>query len=111
MLLPEMRGEGHMIIECASCRMRDLACHDCVVSVLLGPPGALDGSAGPGDSGMQPGMELGVEERAAIAVLASSGLVPPLRLLTSEISGGTSHPVLRRSSGGDEPPKAVGAGV
>jgi hypothetical protein len=84
--------------------MRDIACHDCVVSVLLGPPGVLDE---PGD----PAMELGIEERAAIAVLASSGLVPPLRLLTSEIGEGMSHRVLRRSSGGDEPPAAVGAGV
>ncbi|GAA0630229.1 hypothetical protein GCM10009547_37480 [Sporichthya brevicatena] len=57
-----------MIIDCDSCVMRDLACGDCVVSVLLGPPGAL----GPGfDS----------EERAALDVLADSGLVPPLRLV------------------------------
>lgn len=55
-----------MLIDCDSCRVRGPACGDCVVSVLLGPPGAdLDG-----------------EEQAAIAVLASSGLVPPLRLVT-----------------------------
>lgn len=57
-----------MIIDCDTCVMRDLACADCVVSVLLGPPGAV----GPGFDD---------EERAAIDVLAGSGLVPPLRLV------------------------------
>ncbi|WP_019877701.1 hypothetical protein [Sporichthya polymorpha] len=57
-----------MIIDCDSCAMRDLACGDCVVSVLLGPPGAL-----------APGFD--PEERAALDVLADSGLVPPLRLV------------------------------
>jgi hypothetical protein len=80
-----------MIIECATCAVRDLACHDCVVSVLLGPPGEDRGLA-----------DLGDEERAAIAVLANSGLVPPLRLLPS---------VPVSTSMGDEPPWAVGVGV
>lgn len=57
-----------MIIDCDTCVMRDLACGDCVVSVLLGPPGAL--TIGFDD-----------EERAALDVLADSGLVPPLRLV------------------------------
>jgi hypothetical protein len=57
-----------MIIDCDTCVMRNLACGDCVVSVLLGPPGALT-----------PGFD--VEERAALDVLADSGLVPPLRLI------------------------------
>lgn len=56
-----------MIIDCDFCTMRDLACADCVVSVLLGPPGAV-----------QPGFD--AEERAALGVLAAVGLVPPLRL-------------------------------
>ena len=47
--------------------MRDRACHDCVVSVLLGPPQMLDESS-----------------RMAIAVLADSGLVPPLRLVPQQ---------------------------
>jgi len=42
-----------------------LACGDCVVTALLGgPPGELDEA-----------------ESAALAVLAGSGLVPPLRLV------------------------------
>jgi hypothetical protein len=54
-----------VIIDCDSCEVRGLACDDCVVSALLGgPPGELDDG-----------------ERAAIAALAGSGLVPPLRLV------------------------------
>ena len=47
--------------------MRDLACGDCVVSLLLGPPEALTFDA---------------EEARALNVLAMGGLVPPLRLVT-----------------------------
>ena len=54
-----------MIIDCDSCEVRGLACGDCVVSALLGGPPA----------------ELDDGERAAIAALAWSGLVPPLRLV------------------------------
>jgi hypothetical protein len=79
-----------MIIDCATCAVRDLACHDCVVTVLLGP---VD----------QEPADLGVEERAAIAVLAGSGLVPPLRLLP--VNG---HPITDPE---EEPPRAVGVGV
>jgi hypothetical protein len=56
---------GELTIDCASCLARPAACGDCIVSVLLGPPGAIGG-----------------EEQAAFAVLAGSGLVPPLRLVT-----------------------------
>ena len=56
-----------MLIDCDGCAMRDLACGDCVVTVLLGaPPGALEVEEG---------------ERAALDVLADSGLVPRLRLV------------------------------
>ena len=53
-------------IDCDSCVVRGLACHDCVVTVLLGPP---------------PELTLDDEEREALDVLAQSGLVPPLRLV------------------------------
>jgi len=54
-----------VIIDCDSCEVRGLACGDCVVSALLGgPPGELDEA-----------------ESAALAALAGSGLVPPLRLV------------------------------
>jgi hypothetical protein len=53
-------------IDCDTCLVRGLACHDCVVTVLLGPP---------------PELTLDDDERRAIDVLADSGLVPPLRLV------------------------------
>ena len=57
-----------MVIDCGTCVMRDVACTECVVSVLLGPPGVF---------------ELQATEQTALAVLADSGLVPPLRLVCS----------------------------
>lgn len=54
-------------IDCDTCVVRGLACHDCVVTVLLGPP---------------PELSFEDEERAALEVLAGAGLVPPLRLVT-----------------------------
>jgi hypothetical protein len=58
-----------VIVDCDTCAVRGLSCGDCVVTFLLGPPEgwAVDGL--PGD------------ELAALAVLADSGLVPPLRLV------------------------------
>jgi len=53
-------------IDCDTCVVRGLACHDCVVTVLLGPP---------------PELTIDDEERRALDVLADSGLVPPLRLV------------------------------
>jgi hypothetical protein len=54
-------------IDCDSCLVRGLACHDCVVTVLLGPP---------------PEISFDSEEQEALDVLAQSGLVPPLRMVT-----------------------------
>ena len=59
-----------MIIDCDSCEVRGLACGDCVVSFVLGPV-----QWAPGDG-------MADEERAALAVLADSGLLPPLRLVS-----------------------------
>ena len=65
-----------MLIDCDGCAMRDLACADCVVSVLLGgPPGTL---------------EVDDAERAALDVLADSGLVPRLRLVPLGLPRGGS---------------------
>ena len=66
--MPDTDGSAHggeLIIDCHTCMARPAACGDCIVSVLLGPPGSIGG-----------------EEQAAFAVLAGSGLVPPLRLVT-----------------------------
>ena len=56
-----------VVIDCDSCLVRGLACHDCVVTVLLGPP---------------PEVGFDEEEQRALAVLAESGLVPHLRMVT-----------------------------
>jgi hypothetical protein len=65
-----------MLIDCDTCRVRGPACGDCVVTVLLGAPPALLERAEPGAV-----LDLDPAEQAAIAVLAGSGLVPPLRLV------------------------------
>ena len=53
-------------IDCDTCVVRGLACHDCVVTVLLGPP---------------PELGFDEDEQRALDVLAGSGLVPPLRMV------------------------------
>ena len=53
-------------IDCDTCLVRGLACHDCVVTVLLGPP---------------PELTIDDDELRALDVLAGEGLVPPLRLV------------------------------
>lgn len=55
-------------IDCDSCLVRGLHCHDCVVTALLGPP---------------PELGFDDDEQKALGVLAESGLVPPLRMVTS----------------------------
>lgn len=66
-----------MLIDCDSCEVRDIACSDCVVSVLLGMPAP------------EAPVDLDESERTAIGVLAQSGLVPPLRLVPGDT--GTSR--------------------
>ena len=61
-----MLGTMATRIDCDTCVVRGLACHDCVVTVLLGPP---------------PELTIDEEERRALGVLAAGGLVPPLRLV------------------------------
>lgn len=56
-------------IDCDRCVVRGLACHDCLVTHLLGPP---------------PEMALDGEEQRALAVLADSGLVPRLRMVSPQ---------------------------
>ncbi len=56
-----------MLIDCDGCAVREVACGDCVVSVLLGLPGEA--------------LEVDEGERRALDVLADGGLVPRLRLV------------------------------
>jgi hypothetical protein len=76
-----------MLIDCDACTARGPACGDCLVAVLLRtvPPA--------GDTG---GVELDGAEQAAIAVLAGSGLVPPLRLVPTSVR--VSEPKYRSQS-------------
>ncbi|HEX4700870.1 MAG TPA: hypothetical protein VH352_01970 [Pseudonocardiaceae bacterium] len=55
-----------MIIDCDRCAIRGVGCSDCVISVLLDPPGTV---------------ELTDPELKAIGALADAGLVPRLRLV------------------------------
>ena len=86
-----------MLIDCDTCAVRGPACGDCVVTFLLAAPPV---TAGPPSGAEAAPIELQVEldavEQAAIAVLAGSGLVPPLRL----VPGGREHDGLTRSGRG-----------
>ena len=64
-----------MVIDCGTCEVAGLACQDCVVSVLLGVP----------DVPLK--AEVSDDHVGALAVLAESGLVPPLRLISSQKAG------------------------
>jgi len=65
-----------VLIDCDDCAMRDLACGDCVVTVLLRAPAQAPAAPSPGH-----GVEVDEGERRALDVLADSGLVPRLRLV------------------------------
>lgn len=54
-------------VDCDGCTMRGLACGDCVMSVLLGPPRST--------------ADFEEDEQEALDVLARAGLVPPLRMV------------------------------
>ncbi len=59
-----------VVVDCDRCLVRSAsACGDCVVTVLLGAP--------------PEGIEIDADELSAIEALSSSGLVPPLRLVTA----------------------------
>lgn len=61
-----------MCIDCNRCAARGPACGDCVISVLLGAPGEKP--------------VLNTEEQEALAVMAASGLLPRLRMVSAVAS-------------------------
>lgn len=76
-----------MIIDCDRCEVRGDACSDCVISVLLGAP---------------PAVEWDDAEQRAVYALAEAGMVPRLRLVSAPGSGprgepGTADRVVRRA--------------
>lgn len=64
---PDGRHDG-VHVDCGTCAVRGRACSDCVISVLLGVP-------------EDDPVDLAAEEEIALAALAESGLLPPLRLV------------------------------
>lgn len=93
-----------MLIDCESCRVRDVGCSDCVISLFL--RGGTGDRAYPADSMSPPHdssagsavLDLDEAERRALDVLADGGLAPPLRLV----------PVHRHESDGTGPVAAAG---
>ena len=65
-------------VDCDRCAARGPACDDCVISVLLGVPGGA--------------LDLDSDEQEALAALAGSGLVPPLRLVPGARTGRSVGP-------------------
>lgn len=82
-----------MIIDCERCEVRDVACGECVIGVLLGMPGVpsrqVDGPSGASE------VQLDAPERRALEVLADQGLVPRLRLVAG-VSRATPAPGAER---------------
>jgi hypothetical protein len=64
-----------MLIDCDSCAMREIACSDCVVTMLLDGPGRVAGSSADFDA------DFDDDEWRAVDLLAEAGLIAPLRLV------------------------------
>jgi hypothetical protein len=67
-VLPDL--EDVVLIDCDACTMRGPGCQDCVVTVVLGLSAERAKT-----------LRIDPDEQAALATLADSGLVPPLRLV------------------------------
>lgn len=90
-----------MIVDCGDCKVRDIACADCVVTVLLGAPGWPSTGVAQVSSGTAK-IDIDQEELGAMDVLADVGLVPRLRLVVDENSP-ANHPSLSaRDKGVDQ---------
>lgn len=63
-----------MIIDCGTCVVAGLKCDECVVTVLLGSPTAVE-------TGGEFVTHVDDEHAAALEALADSGLVPRLQLV------------------------------
>lgn len=64
-----------MLADCDRCALRDIACTQCMITVLP------DGQAGLGDA-----------ERRALHALAAAGLIPPLRFRPARSTRSTPPP-------------------
>ena len=66
-----------MKLDCSTCELKDIACGDCVVTLLLSFPA--------------PERVIDEAEEQALAVLAGVGLVPQLRLIPTPDSISNAH--------------------
>jgi hypothetical protein len=74
--------EAAVLIDCDTCTVRDIACDDCVVGVLLGTPTVpARATPSPDEPGGPLPLEFGPVEQRALEVLADHGLIPRLRLV------------------------------
>nr|WP_296771843.1 hypothetical protein [Rhodococcus sp. (in: high G+C Gram-positive bacteria)] len=90
-----------MLVDCSDCKVRDIACADCVVTVLLGAPGM------PTAEGVRVGswptkIDIDQEELGAIDILAEGGLVPRLRLVVDADGAAERGPLSSRDTDGDQ---------
>jgi hypothetical protein len=82
-----------MVIDCAQCQFRTVACGDCLVTVVVKSDEKRTISRimkkdnrGLGDR-LGPGRHaLGAPELRALSVLAAAGLVPPVRYKPAQVS-------------------------
>jgi len=70
-----------MLIDCDSCLAKDIACDDCVVSVIFKEGFVDDGP-----------LNLNEDEADALSTLADAGLVPRLRLVPGQDEPATVEP-------------------
>ena len=70
-----------MLIDCDSCLAKDIACDDCVISVIF-KEGLVD--EGP--------LNLDDDEAEALSTLAEAGLIPQLRLVPRAAPPATVEP-------------------
>jgi hypothetical protein len=83
-----------MVIDCAQCEFRRVACGDCLVTVLMenGADGKARNRHGKDNrrsgAGVGPGRRaLGAQDLRALSALAAAGMVPPLRYRPAQVSG------------------------
>jgi hypothetical protein len=70
-----------MVINCSQCEFRPVACGNCLVTVLAEDKETMDTQDVTGVN-----HALGAQELRALGVLATAGLVPPLRYRPAQLS-------------------------
>jgi hypothetical protein len=90
-----------VLIDCDTCTVRDIACDDCVVGVLLGTPTVPAwATPSPDEPGGPLPLEFGPVEQRALEVLADHGLIPRLRLVPPAPDAPSGAPPREQRAGG-----------